>query len=341
MKKLIAIAVSVVLLLAMAIPAPVAAAKGGCDVILEPGDSIQDAVDNAAPGDKICLSGTFTGEATVTIGTSDITIKSASSGVLDGGAGPAFRLADGVSNVTIEGLEIKNRTGSRGGGIEAWDVSTSNINVRDNHIHDNVYNGILVGSEGGKVHKNWKVTNNNVHDHGFAGIELTNCENSKIMKNEVADSGFAGIVVQARNTVADSGSVAINAVEVLHNTVDDSGYSGIYVFSFTGHPTAFTPISGASSLLTNTTVNNNTIVDSGSVGVIFWAYNAAAMADNASINHNSITGASGGAPSGYGVRVLQAGSGPGTVKNVKVINNSYVNCAVDVQDTGTGTKIKP
>jgi len=313
----------------------VAVAKGGCDVTLEPSDSIQDAVDNAAPGDKICLSGTFDNEATVTIGTSGITIKSASSGVLNGGAGPAFRLADGVSNVTIEGLEIKNRTGWRGGGIEAWDVSTSNIIVRDNHIHDNVYNGILVGSEGGKVHKNWMVRNNNVHDHGFAGIELTNCENSKIMKNNVADSGFAGIVVQARNT-AGSGSVAINAVEVLHNTIDDSGSYGIYVLSYTG-PTGppFQPaVNGV--VLTNVTVNNNTIIDSDNAGVIFWAYNGGAMADNATINHNSITGAS------KGVRVLEAGGdGTGTVTNVKVINNSYTNCTVDVEDTGTGTKIKP
>ena len=340
-RKIFGILFAVVLMVSLSLvtAAPAAAATW----YLTPGDDIQAAVNGASQGDKIILDGTFNDYPTVTVGTSGITIKSLSpgSGILDGGVGPAFRLVDGLSNVTFEGLVIQNRTGSRGGGIEAWDMSTSNIQVSDNQFLNNEYNGILVGSEGGYVHSNWMVKGNTANGNGFAGIELTNCENSKIMKNNVADSGFAGIVVQARNTVADSGSVTINAVEVLHNTVDDSGSSGIYVFSFTGHPTAFTPISGASSLLTNTTVNNNTIVDSGSVGVIFWAYNAAAMADNASINHNSITGASGEAPSGYGVRVLQAGSGPGTVKNVKVINNSYVNCAEDVQDTGTGTKIKP
>jgi len=89
-------------------------------------------------------------------------------------------------------------------------------------------------------------------------------------------------------------------------------------------------------VLTNVTVNNNTIIDSGNAGVIFWAYNGGAMADNATINHNAISNAT------YGVRVLQAGGdGTGTVKNVKVINNSYDNCVTEVQDTGTGTKIKP
>jgi parallel beta-helix repeat protein len=357
MRKLAVLAVLALVAGLMALGGGQAMAKGGCSVTVSAGDgstAIQDAVDAASAGDKICLSGTFTTTSgpggtsevsTVTIGTSGITLKSASAAVLDGGDGPAFRLADGVSNVTIEGLEIENRTGFRGGGIEAWDCSTSNITVRNNYMHDNSYNAVLVGSEGGYVHKNWSVTDNTVDDQGFAGIELTNCETCKIMKNSVGPTGYAGILVQARNTSTTGSTttnVHINSVEVLHNTVDDAGAYGIYVLSFKGHPTNFTPITGGSTLLTNVTINNNKVTDSGSGGVIFWAYNGGAAANNATINHNDITCASSGPPSGRGVRVLEAGAaGGGTVTNVKVVNNSYGNCATDVEDTGTGTKIKP
>ncbi len=333
-RKLFSVLLALVLVLSFSLvtAVPVAAA----DYYINPGDSIQAAVDGAQAGDTIILDGTFDDYSTVTVGTSDITIKAASSAILDGGSGPAFRLADGVSNVTIEGLEICNRTGSRGGGIEAWDVSTSYITIRSNNIHDNTYNGILVGSEGGYIHTNWMVKNNTVVDNGFAGIELTNAQGSKIMNNDV-DGGVLGIVVQARSTgYGGTGSydVAINAVKVLRNTVDNASY-GIYILSFTGHPIDFSPITGASSLLTNVTVNNNTITGSG-VGVIFWSYNAAATARNATINHNSITDAS------TGVMVLEAGSGQvGTVKNVKVVNNAFNDCDTDVIDTGEDTKTPP
>jgi len=345
MKKLIVGISSAVLVLALFAVVAQVSAKGGCDVTVTPSGSIQTAVDAASSGDKICLSGTFNGEATVTVGTSNITIKSASPGVLDGGSGPAFRLADGLSNVTIEGLVIRNRTGFRGGGVEAWDRTTTNITIRNNNIHDNSYSGVLVGSEGGFVHKNWMVRNNRVDDHGFVGIELTNCENCKIMKNNVTDSGFAGIVVQARNTSTTGSTVTnlhINAVEVLQNTMDDSGFYGIYALSFKGHPTNFGLITGGSTLFTNVTINNNKVTDSGTAGVIFFAFNGGATGNNATINHNDITCASSGPPSGKGVRVLESGaSGGGTTTNVKVINNSYGTCTTDVEDTGTGTKIKP
>ncbi len=146
MKKLITIAATVVLLLTMVISAPVAAKS--TKIHVNPGDSIQDAIDGASRGDTIILDGIFSNYATVTVGTSGITIKSASpgSGILDGGVGPAFRLVDGLSDATIDGLVIRNRTGSRGGGIEAWNSGTRGITVKENWIYDNTYNAILVGN---------------------------------------------------------------------------------------------------------------------------------------------------------------------------------------------------
>lgn len=332
MKKLIAGISSAVIALALLAVVAQVSANSGCDVTVTAGvgaTAIQDAVDAASAGDTICLDGTFTTTsgpgttsevATVEVGTSNITIKSASPGVMDGGDGPAFRLADGLSHVTFQGLEIKNRTGFRGGGIEAWDRTTSHINVRNNDLNDNSYSGVLVGSEGGFIHSHWKVENNKVEGNGSIGIELTNCEKCSIKGNDI-DGGLYGIVVQARNTVAGSGLTAIGGVHVVDNSIDGAAFYGIYVLSYTGLTgSPFTSVAGASALLRNVSVRGNTVTDTALVdGIRFWAYNPAATAKNSHIRKNTINCLS-GKP---GIEVLEEGaSGDGTVEKVKIGKNT-------------------
>lgn len=315
-----------------------------CTVTVTAPDSIQDAIDTN-PGGTVCLDdslGVF--NQSVVFGPEDSNVKlTAEPGdtpVLDGSSGSvlvnAIRLDDGVSRVTIEGLEIRNYkdptpdVNSRNSAISAWDVSTSRITVRNNNLHDNTYNGILVGSEGGFIHDNWKVEGNTVSGHGFVGIELTNCLKCKITKNSVDTSGFAGIVVQARNTVAGSGAVAIKDVKVEKNTITDAGFAGIYVLSITAHPTAFTPITGASSLLEKVKVKGNTITDSGAVAIRFWAFNDAATATKSNIEKNSLDCL----PSTPGIEVLERGSGEtGDVEKVKIKKNTFdTDCAPPITD---------
>ena len=241
--------------------------------------------------------------------------------------------------MTFEALVIQNRTGGRGGGIEAWDMTTSNIEVLNNQFLSNAYNGILVGSEdGGYIHTNWMVKNNRVEDNGFAGIELTNAQSSTIMRNDI-DGGVFGIVVQARNTVVGSGLVTIDGVHVLHNTVDNAAAYGIYVLSYTGVQTdPFDPITGASILLTSVSVSHNTVTDSGGAGILFWAYNEGATAKNGRIMKNVLD-----CPSTPGIMVLERStSGPtGTVENVKVVNNTFGNCNPAFTNEGEDTKYPP
>lgn len=327
-----------------------------CTVTVTALSSIQAAIDAASWGDVVCLDdsdGDFS--QTVVFGPEDsgitLSAEDGNTPLMDGGnaALDAIWLLDGVSDVTIEHLTIQNYgSGSftqPGNGIVTWDASTSNITVRDNIFDNFSWNAILVGSEGGYVHSNWMVKNNTVSDAAFAGIELTNCNGCTIMGNNV-DPTLYGIVVQARNTVAGSGLVAVNGVHVLHNSVDDAYGYGIYVLSFTGHPTDFTPISGASSLLTSVNVQHNTLTNNGSGGVIFWAYNTAATAQNGRISNNEINCPSSGTP---GIRVLERGSGwpasgqQGTVENVKVVNNTFdSDCSSPpVTDEGEDTKTPP
>ena len=324
----------------------------GCTVTLSSGANIQTAVDDAGEGDVICLDGTF--HQSVSIGPEDTPITlSGSSGVLDGSGSAdtgtfltpnwAILLQDGVSNVIIENLEIKNYAGLGGGGqgnaIQAWDVSTSNIIVRNNDMHNNGWNGVLVGSEGGngKIHSNWMVRNNDVRDNDFVGIELTNCNSCGIMKNDVGGS-FLGIVVQARNTITETGQVAINGVRVLHNTVDSS-LIGIYVLSYTGITGfPFSPINEASTLLTSVSISHNTLTDNTSSQIRFWAFNEAATAENGRIIKNVVD-----CDSSKGIEVLESGVGQtGTVKNVKVVNNKIGgDCSPPITNQGEATKLPP
>lgn len=332
-----------------------------CTTTVTAPSSIQAAIDGADYGDVVCLDdsgGAFF--QTVVFGPEDsgITLSAADgdSPVLNGSTldlADAIRLLAGVSDVTIQGLEITGYGSwaccGPGMAIQAWNDGTSNITVRNNHIHGNTGNAILVGNEGTGVHTGWVVQNNVISGSGYYLLELSNCENCTIMKNDV-DGGLYGIVVQARNTStsgAGSGDVVINGVHILHNTVKNSWYGGVYVLSFTGHPWYYTPITGATTLLSSVNISNNNVESKdpwGSPtykpwGILFWAYNDAATALNGRINHNEIN-----CSNGRGVGVLQSGYSPGlvgTVKNVKVVNNSFTDCNPNVTDTGQDTKLPP
>lgn len=321
---------------------------GHCTTTVTAPASIQTAIDSAGSGDVVCLDDSGVFSQTVVFGPEDsgITLSAADGDtpVMDGGSAAldAIRLLDGVSGVTIERLTIQNYGAAAftqpGNAIQAWDVSTSNITVRNNVLDDFSWNAVLVGSEGGFVHDSWMVKNNVVRGAEFVGIELTNCNGCTIMKNDI-DPTFLGIVVQARNSVAGSGSVAIDGVNVSQNTVDGVGGVGIYVLSFTGDSTAFTPITGASTLLTSVSIKNNTVTDSGSAAIRCWAFNDAATAENCRITKNTINCLS----STPGIQVLERGSGQtGTVENVKVVNNTLDGeCSPAYTDEGDDTKLPP
>ncbi len=329
MKKVFISILALVLALGLALPmaTPVRAA----DYYVNPGGDIQAAVDGASSGDTIILNdGTYPNYATVTVGTSGITIKAANPGlaILDEGGGPAFRLVDGLSDVTFEGLVIQNRTGSRGGGIEAWDMSTSNIKVRNNQFLDNVYNGILVGSEGGYIHTNWAVHRNVAIGNGFAGIELTNSSGSSINRNEVSGS-LIGIVVQARNTRPDSGLIVIEGINLNNNKVDGSSY-GIYVLGLASQPTPpFDPIDAAQAELRDVTLVGNqfTGTETG-YGALVWGF-LDGKVTNPSLVRNSFTDFD------LGIGLYD------DVVNAKLVRNTFDNCTTEIYDGGEDTKTPP
>ncbi len=351
-------------------PAPAEATD--CTVTVTAPDSIQAAVDAAASGDVVCLSGTFSQSVVFGPEDSGITLSAAdgASPVLDG-TGPAdfgttllvdaIVLLDGVTGVTIEGLEIRNYSPSaspccgQGNAIQAWDVDTSNITVRKNNMHDNSWNAVLVGSEGGYAHTGWAVHHNTATNNGFAQIELTNASSSSVHNNTATSgntAGSIGILVQGRNTVASSGLVVAQGVSVKNNTVSatktvDFGDGpvdyriGVYVLALASGPVSpFPGITGAEAELRDVSVGSNQIT-AGRRGVAVRGftgspYTGAGRAINTALVRNDITCTDDTDSDDVGILVL----GPDTI-NTKVVNNDYSGCSPNVLDTGTDTKEPP
>ena len=247
-----------------------------------------------------------------------------------------------VESVEIRGLTIEDYHGSGDGSdpssaIQAFGTTpTEGIAIRENTMTDFAWNGVLVGSEGDVIHQAWMVHSNTVSDVGFIGIELTNCTSCSVLKNEVVppaslSAGRSGILIQGRNTIPGSGEVHINGVNVAHNTVDSAGATGIELLAFVGDISAFTPIAGASVLMTNMNVSSNTLTDNGSFGIRYRAFNAAATVSKGSIKHNVIDCNPGGPDSGTGIQLQESGiGGVGTVRRIRLRRNTIDNCSTDI-----------
>ncbi len=331
-----AMLVGLVVAVGLALTAGLARA-GDCTVTVTAPASIQAAVDAAGFGDVVCLSGTFNQSVVFGPEDSGITLTAApgAAPVLDGtglAAVEAIRLLDGVSDVTIEGLEIQNYTSDtccgQGNAIQAWGVNTSNIVVRRNNMHDNNYSAILVGSEGAQMHTGWAVhgniATNNATGFFSAQIELTNCSGCSIHRNNVT-GGIIGILVQGRNTIPDSGLVETQGVSVKNNVVDSD--IGVYILGLASGPLdPFPPIVGAQADLLDVTLVGNQITSGAS-----WVYGyLGGQIINPALVRNDFN-----CNSGYGIGLF------GNTFNAKVVNNDFANCAPDLIDGGYETKHPP
>ena len=320
-----------------------------CDATVTAPASIQAAID-ANPGDVVCLDdsgGVFSQSVIFGPEDSGITL-SAEDGdtpVLDGTGTAdsgttllvdAIRLLDGVSGVTINGLEIRDYTSvsccGQGNAIQAWAANTSNITVRNNYMHDNSWSAILVGSEGAETHSGWAVHHNILKDNATlffsAQLELTNCNGCSIHHNTI-DGGVIGILVQARNTVPDSGLVPIQGVSVKRNKVGEIGKPdiGVYLLSLASGPLdPFPPIVGAQSKLQAVSVGSNNIESDG-LGVLVWGFLGGEAINPALVRNDFFCDGA------TGIWLVDQ------ITNAKVVNNDFVGAScTPLVDGGDETK---
>ncbi|MFN5355655.1 MAG: T9SS type A sorting domain-containing protein, partial [Bacteroidota bacterium] len=246
--------------------------------------SIQRAVDASASGDVIYVAaGTYNNKVTVTKSLAfngakfgqDARSRSTASGesIIDGTSltGDAFKINNNVSNVVIDGFEIRNFAGSGatgdGNAVSSFTTSTSligsnNSTVRNNYIHDMGYNGVYVGSDNATAtimvrQSGWLVRYNKFANCNNTAVELTNVASSQVRDNDIAapatlfsatgDAGN-GIEIGARSFTKSSTTTTI---DVTGNT-----FSGSYP---AGGRAAISVLSRANQSASNATVSGLTI----------------------------------------------------------------------------------
>src|SRR3989344_8104915 len=158
-------------------------------------------------------------------------------GLADGSAIALQRNGSLISNVTIEGFEIKNYAnpvgqGGVGSGIISWNTQTSNITIQDNYLHDLGWNGVLVGSDNGGIQSLWTVQRNIISAAAYAGVEFTNVINSKVLNNTISvsngnwDAGDSGVGIEVAVRDHGTGVTAGTNVLIEGNTLSGDSLGG-------------------------------------------------------------------------------------------------------------------
>jgi hypothetical protein len=216
----------------------------------DPFATIQYAINQASAGNVIeVAAGTYAGNNIINksltiLGDPGTTLPGPGSNapVIDGGSAPgdAFKILNGVSNVTIKGFEIRNFTSNANGignGISAWVASTSNINIEDNYFHSLGWNGVMVGNDGAiGSHTNWVIKNNILETFYAYGFELTNTSNSSVENNIIHSDATSN----PWTCIMILGHLSQSGISVTSNLIDGPftgkgvGFPVIYVSALTG-----------------------------------------------------------------------------------------------------------
>ena len=173
------------------------------DITVKQGESIQAAVDAAAPADLIFVERGTYAENILIAGKDSLTILStdvAGTIVDGGGQGSTFRLIN-ATGVTIRGFTIK------GGGTydPPYDLNVagitcqyaSNIRIRDNHLVKNNGDGVRLYFSQGVI-----VESNEIIENAVNGIRAT-ASSFEVLENQIADNG--------RNRIAGAASIAVES----------------------------------------------------------------------------------------------------------------------------------
>ena len=270
--------------------ATITVCASGCDYT-----TIQAAITAAVAGDTINVgAGTYGGQIIIDKSVTllgDPGDASAGPGInapiIDGGSaiGSAFFIANGVSNVTIQGFEMRNFiNGSgfgEGNGVSAWEASTSNITIQDNYFHNLGYNGVLVGNDGALGdHTNWTIKGNILETFAAYGFELTNASNSTIEGNvihtDAVNDPVTAIMVDARRNET--------GLTIKNNQIDGpitTGFTAVFIFAAS--------LETPKANLNNVLVDGNTISTSGTKPHIYvYNYPGTGTVTDVQVHKNSL-----------------------------------------------------
>jgi len=239
------------------------------ELIVQPGNSIQAAVDNASPGDVITIKpGTYTENIKITKG--DLTIRS-ESGNPDNTIIKAKSSTVNVLSVQADNVKIS--------GIKAIGASGSS------------YSGIYLYKCNKCIIENNKLTNNG------RGIYIVSSSGCTISKNTVMNNGVYGIVLGSASGNTISGNTATNDGRGIHvGSSDGNTLSGNTVTSNSAYGMYVCGLSDRNLIYNNYFNNTNMFIKSGSGN----AYNTAKTPGKNIVHGTYIGGNFWGKPDGSG-----------------------------------------
>ncbi|MBI4392585.1 MAG: right-handed parallel beta-helix repeat-containing protein [Euryarchaeota archaeon] len=238
------------LLLASSLPTEfVQAHLPGDDCDIHPGMSIQAKLDASAANTHLKICAGVYAESTL-INKNGITLHAYPGAILDGslltGTRHGIRIADGVTGLTVTGLEIRNYndllwTTDPSSGIVALGAS-SGVRISNVNIHDTAWTGVLFANGTGT---NWIIENSTFSNNGLANIFSQDAKNPTIQNNTFTGAQHAIIMLKPKK-----GTLA-------HNTITGSGSTGLLIGP--GFNQAVWP--------KNLTIHNNTITGNRTHGI--------------------------------------------------------------------------
>ncbi|MGM0591181.1 MAG: right-handed parallel beta-helix repeat-containing protein [Halobacteriota archaeon] len=301
--------------------------------------SLGAAVKAAEPGDTVEVApGTYTEKVTVT---KSITVTG-DRGDSSPGPGPnapvfdgedrysnAFDIAEGVSDVTIEGLEIRNYTRAA---VAAGNNGTDGVLIRDVHAHDLGWTAIAASNRGQGRHSDWTVTNNVVEEFDTFGVRLANTRDSRVTENvirgsvvdpETGEKASDAVLVEAKsNSTHAPATLTVDSVTVRDNTVEGPfDWRGIEVIAWN--------VTGSDAVsVTNATVTNNTVDGETQQGIAVSTRGPHATVDGVTIAGNEVS------ESNFDGIFAGSYGGNGTVEDVTITENEVTRNAVGVGVVG-------
>lgn len=230
-------------------------------ILVEPGESIQNAVDQAAPGDTIeVASGTY--EQSVTID-KNISLTAPKGAILDGDAVDA---EDGIvveaEGASISGFEIRQYSDdgidvraddvvvsdatvrlNGGRGIEAVDQTITQLTIRGSKIKNNDFTGVYAEAEGATL----ILENAVINENGDYGVFVDDFKTIQINDSRAIDNADSGVraptdSVLGRTTEIDnftarlnghiglsiSGTADSDTLSLTHSRLSDNDDIGVY-----------------------------------------------------------------------------------------------------------------
>ncbi|KQC04559.1 MAG: hypothetical protein APR53_10340 [Methanoculleus sp. SDB] len=185
-------------------------------VTVNPGDSIQAAIDGASAGDTIVVnSGTYSEYFTV-----DKTLTMSGSGwpVIDEtGLGMHHVVSISAANVHFEGFDVRNSNGFSG-----IHVAAANAEIVNNRITNDAY-GIYLDSASGAT-----ISGNEVTHNLGEGLYIQNSDNNLISGNNVSSnnvSGYAIYLLMSDGNTITGNTVLDNRVGILVASSADNVFS--------------------------------------------------------------------------------------------------------------------